>query len=183
MKNVMKKAHEITKNIIRKGDSYRATFRLALIFVHSQIRKGVNKMVELKGSEKQMKWASDIRVNLAKIIDEATSLIEADCKDKWERKGSKKFNTVDEMIKRNIERNEELKEMIFNISDSKFLIENFKSVTSKESINWIAFNLENKASELEEIDTDNKKHWNRLCSQMQKLSSQKKYVKYSNMYL
>ena len=59
MKDVFKKAHEITKNIIRKGDSYRETFRLSLIFVYSQIKKGANKMVELKGSEKQIKWAND----------------------------------------------------------------------------------------------------------------------------
>ena len=61
MENVFKKAHEITKNIIRKGDSYRETFRLSLIFVYSQIKKRANKMVELKGSEKQIKWANDIR--------------------------------------------------------------------------------------------------------------------------
>lgn len=47
MKNVMKKAHEITKKIIRKSDSYRATFRLALSFAHSLVKKGVNKMVEV----------------------------------------------------------------------------------------------------------------------------------------
>ena len=46
--NVFKKAHEITKKIIRKGDSYRETFRLALIFVYSQIKKGVNKMLNKK---------------------------------------------------------------------------------------------------------------------------------------
>ena len=60
MKNVFKKAHEITKNIIKKGDSYRETFRLALIFVYSEIKKGVNKMIELKGTEKQVKWANDL---------------------------------------------------------------------------------------------------------------------------
>ena len=43
MRNVMKKAHEITKKIIRKGDSYKATFRLALSLAHSLIRKGENK--------------------------------------------------------------------------------------------------------------------------------------------
>lgn len=46
MKNVMKKAHEITKNIIRKGDSYRATFKLALSLAHSLVKKGVNKTIE-----------------------------------------------------------------------------------------------------------------------------------------
>lgn len=46
MKNVFKKAHEITKNIIRKGDSYRETFRLALIFVYSQLRNTTNTVEE-----------------------------------------------------------------------------------------------------------------------------------------
>lgn len=62
MKNVMKEAHEMTKRIIKKGDSYKATFRLCLIFVHS--KKGENKMVELKGTEKQVKLANEIRKNM-----------------------------------------------------------------------------------------------------------------------
>ena len=44
MKNIMKEAHNLTKKIIRKGDSYKATFRICLSFVHSQVKKGVNKM-------------------------------------------------------------------------------------------------------------------------------------------
>lgn len=48
MRNVMKKAHEITKKIIRKGDSYKATFRLALSLAHSLARKGANKMIMKK---------------------------------------------------------------------------------------------------------------------------------------
>ena len=50
MRNVMKKAHEITKKIIRKGDNYKATFRLALSLAHSLARKGENKMIEYKKS-------------------------------------------------------------------------------------------------------------------------------------
>lgn len=69
MRNVMKKAHEITKKIIRKGDSYKATFRLALSLAHSLIRKGANKMVELVGSEKQIKWANDLRMGFKGYID------------------------------------------------------------------------------------------------------------------
>lgn len=42
--NVFKKAHELTKKIIKLGDSYRATFRLCLLFVYSQAKKGVIKM-------------------------------------------------------------------------------------------------------------------------------------------
>ena len=68
--NVFKKAHEITKKIIRKGDSYRETFRLVLIFVYSEMKKGIVKMVELKGTEKQVKWANNIRDLAITILNE-----------------------------------------------------------------------------------------------------------------
>lgn len=54
--NVFKKAHKITKKIIKKGDSYRETFRLALIFVYSEIRKGVNKMITKQEISKLKDW-------------------------------------------------------------------------------------------------------------------------------
>ena len=69
MKNIMKEAHNLTKKIIRKGDSYKATFRICLSYVHSQVKKGVNKMVELKGSEKQVKWALEIREGILVMKD------------------------------------------------------------------------------------------------------------------
>lgn len=52
--NIFKKAHELTKKIIKTGDSYRATFKLCLSFVYSQLKKGVNKMISYvtsKGSK------------------------------------------------------------------------------------------------------------------------------------
>ena len=66
--NIFKKAHELTKNIIKKGDNYRATFRLCLSFVYSQVKKGVNKVIELKGTEKQVKWAEDIKAQFNDIV-------------------------------------------------------------------------------------------------------------------
>ena len=76
MRNVMKKAHEITRKIIRKGDSYRATFRMCLSFVHSKLKEGANKMVELVGSEKQVKWANDLREGFSTYIEFCKELIE-----------------------------------------------------------------------------------------------------------
>ena len=67
--NIFKKAHKLTKDIIKKGDNYRATFKLCLSFVYSQLKKGVNKMVELKGTEKQIKWAEDIRMKFIELCD------------------------------------------------------------------------------------------------------------------
>ena len=67
--NIFKKAHKLTKEIIRKGDNYRATFKLCLSFVYSQIKKGVVKMVEIIiGTEKQIAYATKKREQeIAKI--------------------------------------------------------------------------------------------------------------------
>lgn len=43
-KEIFKKAHKVTKNIIKKGDNYRATFKLALSFVYSQVKKEIDTM-------------------------------------------------------------------------------------------------------------------------------------------
>lgn len=45
-KEIFKKAHNLTKGIIKKGDSYRATFKLALSFVYSQLKKSTNSIEE-----------------------------------------------------------------------------------------------------------------------------------------
>ena len=89
MENVFKKAHEITKNIIRKGDSYRETFRLSLIFVYSQIKKRANKMVKLKGFEKQIKWANDIREIMIECLNKSLKFQEEDAKEYEEKEESK----------------------------------------------------------------------------------------------
>ena len=111
MKNIMKEAHNLTKKIIRKGDSYKATFRICLSFVHSEIRKGENKMIELKGTEKQVKWANDIRKNIIEACDLA--VIE--------------FNKVDtKRNKRMVCNTEKAKEIFLSIEKAVFFIDNFK---------------------------------------------------------
>ncbi len=82
MKNVMKEAHKLTRLIIRKGDSYKATFRLCLSFVHSRYKK-VAKTIEYKtsrGHNVSVKigegiTVSDLTVNGIKVIENN--------KDKW----------------------------------------------------------------------------------------------------
>lgn len=116
MKNIMKEAHNLTKKIIKKGDSYRATFRLCLSFIYTQIKKGVKKMVELKGSEKQIKWANDIRKELNNIL---VTIKEADIarktrKNKSFEESSKKMNNAIEMINAK--------------EESTFFIDNFKTI-------------------------------------------------------
>lgn len=120
--NVFKKAHKITKQIIKKGDSYKATFALVLKFVYSQIKKGMNKLVELKGTEKQVKWAGDIRnrmIRINEIFKEAT-------------KDTDMTNVNDEtlegMILKRIERAQNAFRNILNNDESKFFIDNFRNI-------------------------------------------------------
>ena len=121
--NVFKKAHEITKKIIKKGDGYRETFRLALIFVYSEIRKGVNKMIELKGTEKQIKWANDIREKLIEKMNIAINELEAFQADTV-KGGGKRVKRRDRFIN---EMKNEIS-LISEIKEAEEIIETYKYV-------------------------------------------------------
>ena len=54
--NIFKKAHQLTKNIIKKGDNYRATFRLCLSFVYYQIKKSTKNVEETLKSKGYKVW-------------------------------------------------------------------------------------------------------------------------------
>ena len=76
MKNIMKEAHRLTKLIIKKGDSYKATFRLCLSFAHSKAKK-VAKTIEYRtsrGHEVSVKvgegiTVENLTVNGIKVIE------------------------------------------------------------------------------------------------------------------
>jgi hypothetical protein len=135
MKNIMKEAHNLTKKIIRKGDSYKATFRICLSYVHSQVKKGVNKMVELKGSEKQVKWALEIRKQVLEVIENArTRKVEEVSKraDKVKKDGT--VITAKDRVEKMNKRFNELTKSIENNESSAFFIENFSSITSRSAV-------------------------------------------------
>lgn len=77
-RNIFKKAHELTKKIIRKGDNYRATFRLCLSFVYSQVKGGVKDMIEYvtsRGTKVIVKLGEgrtvqDLTINGIKVIED-----------------------------------------------------------------------------------------------------------------
>ena len=60
MKELMKKAHQMTREIVEKYNDvdYRVQFGLCLSYLAN---KGGDKMVELNGTPKQVAWAEDIR--------------------------------------------------------------------------------------------------------------------------
>ena len=119
-KDIFKKAHKLTKEIIRKGDNYRATFRLCLSFVYSQFKKGVVKMVELKGTEKQIKWAADIRKELVETLELVKEL---DIKRKTRK--NKSFEESSKKVDSAID-------FMSNQTDSKFFIDNYKDILKEK---------------------------------------------------
>ena len=119
MKNIMKEAHNLTKRIIRKGDSYKATFRICLSFVHSQVKKGVNGMIELKGSEKQVKYANDIKANLITTMNKAIESIEDNQLERGKR--SKRADRIANQLR------DEIK-LINTMLEAKEIIETYKNL-------------------------------------------------------
>jgi len=68
-KEIMIKAHQMTKEIKTEYPEVNYQFQLSLCLAYLHNKKGVNKMVKLKGSEKQIKWAEDIREEMLKDLD------------------------------------------------------------------------------------------------------------------
>lgn len=56
--NLMSKAHKIAKTLI---GNYAARLSMALKMVWNEIKKGVNNMAEMVGTEKQVKYAQDLK--------------------------------------------------------------------------------------------------------------------------
>ena len=84
-------------------------------------------MVELKGSEKQVKWAEEIRENLLVAINDATEFLENVQKKRIEKQGHKA-----KRIDRRIKAINELKNEIENIEKASYLIDNYMSMTNKK---------------------------------------------------
>lgn len=71
MKNmslIMKEAHKMAKEI--KAEFKEVDYKFQLGLCISYLLKEEEKMVELQGSEKQIKWANDIREKMLKLLQE-----------------------------------------------------------------------------------------------------------------
>lgn len=71
MKNLFKEAHRMTREMMKKYNDidYSAQFTLCLEYLRKEDKDMIK--AELKGTEKQIKWAEDIRSNFIKIIEES----------------------------------------------------------------------------------------------------------------
>jgi hypothetical protein len=68
MKNIMKAAHKMAKEIRAEFPEVNYSFQLGLCISYLA-KEGENEMVKLKGSEKQTKWAEEIRKEMIESVD------------------------------------------------------------------------------------------------------------------
>ena len=101
MKNIMKEAHKLTKEIKKEFPEVDYKFQLGLCisYLYEESKKEAVELVELKGTEKQVKWANEIR---EKALEIATR------------------NNLVEVIK-----------VLTTKEDAKFFIDGYKQMTSK----------------------------------------------------
>ena len=77
MKNVMKEAHKLTREIKAEFPEVDYKFQLGLCISYlskNEVKEDV-KMVELKGTEKQIKWAEDIRREVLELLEDVNSKV------------------------------------------------------------------------------------------------------------
>jgi cell fate (sporulation/competence/biofilm development) regulator YmcA (YheA/YmcA/DUF963 family) len=116
MRNVMKRAWEIYRTL--EGDRL-AKLSFALKQAWSEIKGGM-KMVELKGSEKQIKWANDLREKMNKEIE------------MW-KKAINQTNYIKETTQQKaLDQIEAVKTYINNIENAGDIISEFKDFTKNE---------------------------------------------------
>ena len=139
-RNLMKEAHKMTREIVNKyGDvDYMTQLGLCLSFL-SQEKEG-NEMVELKGTEKQVKWAEDIRNRIIKVNEIFEKAIEGVDMDKMAKSTWLDDNmyVIAQASLKNILAQEEAKFFIENFRDLKdYMIENTLLYEPKKQVKFI----------------------------------------------
>ena len=139
-RNLMKEAHKMTREIVNKyGDvDYRTQLGLCLSFL-SQEKEG-NEMVELKGTEKQVKWAEDIRNRIIKVNEIFEKAIEGVDMDKMAKSTWLDDNmyVIAQTSLKNILVQEEAKFFIENFRDLKdYMIENTLLYEPEKQVKFI----------------------------------------------
>ncbi|SQC85414.1 Uncharacterised protein [Clostridium perfringens] len=130
MSLVMKEAHRLTKKIKKEFPNVDYKFQLGICMSYLLNGKGENEMVELQGSEKQVKWAIDIRENTIKNIERALERLEEIQRGRV-AKGRKRGKLYDKRISKLKEVIEEVK----NESSAKIFIEEYRSKKVDDFLN------------------------------------------------
>lgn len=110
MRNLFKEAHKMTKEIAKEYKvDYKAQFAICLRYLFKKQNKKIE-LAELKGTERQVKWANDIRNKMLKQLEKLKNA------EEHRRYYFGRDITIEEI--------EDAIEYIKNIDDSKFYIEN-----------------------------------------------------------
>ena len=138
-RNLMKEAHKLTKQIVNKyGDvDYKTQLGLCLSFLSQE---GGKEMVELKGTEKQVKWAEDIRNRIIKVNEIFEKAIEGVDMDKMAKSTWLDDNmyVIAQTSLKNILVQEEAKFFIENFRDLKdYMIENTLLYEPEKQVKFI----------------------------------------------
>ena len=138
-RNLMKEAHKMTREIVNKyGDvDYMTQLGLCLSFLS---QKGGKEMVELKGTEKQVKWAEDIRNRIIKVNEIFEKAIEGVDMDKMAKSTWLDDNmyVIAQTSLKNILVQEEAKFFIENFRDLKdYMIENTLLYEPEKQVKFI----------------------------------------------
>ena len=138
-RNLMKEAHKMTKQIVNKyGDvDYMTQLGLCLSFLSQE---GGKEMVELKGTEKQVKWAEDIRNRIIKVNEIFEKAIEGVDMDKMAKSTWLDDNmyVIAQTSLKNILVQEEAKFFIENFRDLKdYMIENTLLYEPEKQVKFI----------------------------------------------
>lgn len=129
MKNLLKEAHKLTKEIKNKYPEvdYKAQLGICISYLNN---KEENEMVELKGTEKQIDWAEKLREDVLNKFDEKLDLIlngaYEDVRNTLVRNKKMFKNTVKKADDARVEYANLLKEVkavIENQEEAKFFIE------------------------------------------------------------
>ena len=140
-RNLMKEAHKMTREIVNKyGDvDYTTQLGLCLSFL-SQEKEG-NEMVEISiGTEKQVKWAEDIRNRIIKVNEIFEKAIEGVDMDKMAKSTWLDDNmyVIAQTSLKNILVQEEAKFFIENFRDLKdYMIENTLLYEPEKQVKFI----------------------------------------------
>ena len=138
-RNLMKEAHKMTREIVNKyGDvDYMTQLGLCLSFLSQE---GGKEMVELKGTEKQVKWAKDIRNRIIKVNEIFEKAIEGVDMDKMAKSTWLDDNmyVIAQASLKNILVQEEAKFFIENFRDLKdYMIENTLLYEPEKQVKFI----------------------------------------------
>ena len=138
-RNLMKEAHKLTKQIVSEyGDvDYKTQLGLCLSFLSQE---GGKEMVELKGTEKQVKWAEDIRNRIIKVNEIFEKAIEGVDMDKMAKSNWLDDNmyVIAQISLKNILAQESAKFFIDNFKGLKdYMIENTLLYEPKKQVEFI----------------------------------------------